>query len=143
MSTERLKGFSARERMNELDDPLVLERELRGRIVVIILALGTASLLFSAWQVALGLLLGGIGAIVYMRLLVLDVFALTREKNPLIATRVARRTFVKRMMLITLVLIVPVFNPWFNFAATAIGVLSLKMAIYLGELVHFLNNRHK
>jgi len=129
--------------MNELDDPLVLERELRGRIVVIILALGTASLLFSAWQVALGLLLGGIGAIVYMRLLVLDVFALTREKNPLIATRVARRTFVKRMMLITLVLIVPVFNPWFNFAATAIGVLSLKMAIYLGELVHFLNNRHK
>jgi len=143
MSTERLKGFSARERMNELDDPLVLERELRGRIVVIILALGTASLLFSAWQVALGLLLGGIGAIVYMRLLVLDVFALTREKNPLIATRVARRTFVKRMMLITLVLIVPVFNPWFNFAATAIGVLSLKMAIYLGELVHFLNSRHK
>jgi len=129
--------------MNELDDPLVLERELRGRIVVIILALGTASLLFSAWQVALGLLLGGIGAIVYMRLLVLDVFALTREKNPLIATRVARRTFVKRMMLITLVLIVPVFNPWFNFAATAIGVLSLKMAIYLGELVHFLNSRHK
>ena len=87
--------------------------------------------------------MGGIGAIVYMRLLVLDVFALTREKNPLIATRVARRTFVKRMMLITLVLIVPVFNPWFNFAATAIGVLSLKMAIYLGELVHFLNNRHK
>lgn len=126
-----------------MNDPLELERELRGRIVFIILALGTASLLFGAWQVALGLLLGGVGAIVYLRLLVLDVYALTREKNPLVATRIARRTFVKRMLFIAVVLIVPFFNPWFNFAGTAIGVLTIKMAIYLGELVHFLNNRHK
>ena len=129
--------------VNEMNDPLELERELRGRIVFIILALGTASLLFGAWQVALGLLLGGVGAIVYLRLLVLDVYALTREKNPLVATRIARRTFVKRMLFIAVVLIVPFFNPWFNFAGTAIGVLTIKMAIYLGELVHFLNNRHK
>jgi len=129
--------------MNKMNDPLVLERELRGRISIIILVLGVASLLFGAWQVALGLLLGGIGAIVYLRLLVLDAFALTREKNPLVATRVARRAFAKRMLLITIVLVVPFVNPWFNFAATFIGVLTIKMAIYLGELVHSLNRRHE
>ncbi|MBS3887728.1 MAG: ATP synthase subunit I [Firmicutes bacterium] len=125
-----------------MNDPLQLERELRGRIIFIVLALSAASLLF-AWQASLGLLLGGVGAIVYLRLLVLDVHSLTRHKNPLVATRIARRAFAKRMFFIAAVMVVPFFNPWFNFAATVIGVLTIKMAIYLGELVHVLNRRHK
>ena len=135
--------FFARGMVNTVNDPLELERRLRGRVIIIVLSLGAASLPFGAWQVTLGLLLGGVGAIVYLRLLVLDVYAFTRHRDPLVAIRVARRTFVKRMLFVAAVLVVPFFNSWFNFTATVIGVLALKMAIYLGELVHFLNRRHK
>jgi len=76
----------------------------------------------------------------HIRLMVLDVFKITGLQSPVIATRQARRGYVKRMMLVALVLVIPYFNPWFDVASTAVGLISLKVAIYLGEFLTFITN---
>jgi hypothetical protein len=111
------------------------------RITVFVLPLALLSLLFAQWEIALGLLLGGTGALIHLRLVVLDVNRLTTYRHPAQAAKAARRGYAKRFLLLGLIMVVPFFNPWFSFPATVIGLLSIKVAIYLGELITYLN-RH-
>lgn len=126
-----------------MNEPLLLQRQLMRRIVVFVLPLAGVALLFGQWQVALGFLLGGTGAIVHLRLLVLDVHKVTRYKSPEQAAKAARRGYTRRYLLLFSFLLVPAFNPWFNFIATVMGLLSIKAAIYLGEFLTVMERRRE
>lgn len=126
-----------------MNEPLSLQKQLMVRIVLFVVPFFVIAALFGQWQTALGLLLGGVGALIHLRLLVLDVCKLTDVGNPGAATKQARRGYAKRMALLCLVLAVPIFNPWFNFAATAVGLFSTKVAIYLGEFITYMANKQR
>lgn len=126
-----------------MTEPLQLQRQLMTRIALFVFPFALLSLLFGQWRVALGFVLGGVGALIYVRILVLDVDKLTQLRNPEVASKLARRGYAKRMFFLGAVLIVPFFNPWFNPAATVLGLLSIKAAIYLGEFITYLHNRDK
>lgn len=123
-----------------MSEPLALQRQLMTRIILFIAPFSVIALLFGQWRIGLGLALGGAGALMHVRLMVLDVCKITGLQSSTVATRQARRGYAKRMMLVTLVLAIPFFNPWFDFASTAVGFMSLKVAIYLGEFLTYINN---
>jgi hypothetical protein len=126
-----------------MTEPIQLQRQLMRRIVVFIAPLAAVAFLFGQWQTGLGLLLGGAGALTHLRLLVLDVHKLTSYKNPEQAAKAARRGYARRYLLLFFILLVPAFNPWFNLAATIIGVLSIKFAIYVGEFLTYVEARRE
>lgn len=126
-----------------MTEPHQLQRQLMTRIALSVFPFAVLGLLFGQWRVALGFILGGVGALVYVRILVLDVKKLTQLRNPQVASKLARRGYAKRLLFLGAILIVPFFNPWFHPASTALGLLSIKAAIYLGEFITYLNNRDK
>ena len=126
-----------------MNEPLALQRQLMTRIVLFVAPFSLLALIFGQWRIGLGLALGGVGSLMHVRLMVLDVCKITSLQSPTVATRQARRGYAKRMMLITLVLVIPYFNPWFDFASTVLGLLSIKVAIYLGEFLTFINNKQR
>ena len=126
-----------------MTEPLALQRQLMTRIILIVAPFSLLALVFGQWRIGLGLALGGVGALLHIRLMVLDVCKLTGLQNPTIATKQARRGYLKRMALVTLILVIPYFNPWFDFASTAVGFMSIKVAIYLGEFLTYINNKQR
>jgi hypothetical protein len=126
-----------------MTQPIQLQRQLMLRIIVFIAPLTAVALLFGQWQTGLGLLLGGAGALTHLRLLVLDVHKITRYKSPEHAVKAARRGYARRYLLLFFILLVPAFNPWFNLAATIIGLLSIKFAIYVGEFLTYVESRRE
>lgn len=126
-----------------MTQPLQLQMQLMRRIVFFVAPLAAISLLFGQWQIGLGLLLGGAGALTHLRLLVLDVHKLTGYQSPEQAAKAARRGYGRRYLLLMFILLVPAFNPWFNLMATIIGLLSIKFAIYLGEFVTYIESRRR
>lgn len=126
-----------------MSEPLALQRQLMTRIILFVAPFSLLALIFGQWRIGLGLALGGVGSLMHVRLMVLDVCKLTLLQSPTLATKQARRSYVKRMMLVTLVLAVPFFNPWFDVASTAVGLMSTKVAIYLGEFLTFINNKQR
>lgn len=126
-----------------MTEPLALQRQLMTRIILFIAPFSLLALIFGQWPVGLGLALGGAGALMHVRLMVLDVCKITGLQSPTVAAKQARRGYAKRMALVTLVLAIPFFNPWFNFASTAVGFMSLKVAIYLGEFLTYVNNKQR
>ena len=126
-----------------MSEPLALQYQLMKRIVVFTIPLVLISIVFGQWTVGLGLLLGSVGALIHLRILVLDVHRLTEYRHPGQAAKAARRGYAKRYLLLGFIMFVPFFNPWFSFPATVLGLLSIKVAIYLGELVTYLNRRRE
>jgi len=126
-----------------MNEPLSLQKQLMTRIVLFISPFSLLALLFGQWRIGLGLALGMVGALMHIRLVVLDVCKLTRIQNPNVASKHARRGYAKRMLLFALILSIPYFNPWFDFASTAVGLLSIKAAVYLGEFLTYINNKQR
>lgn len=125
--------------MREIDKYV---REIIYKNLLFLFIIGLIILVFfdNKIPLILGLVLGGGLAIVFFRLLYLNV-AIAMGKTPDKARRYMIVNYLIRFIIAGIILYVSAKSSLFNFVTTALGLLSLKLTIYIDNLISIFKDR--
>ncbi len=119
-------------------------RTLRGtslKALALGAALATAALAFGRGPQALGVMAGCLFALVNFHLLARSVVRVTENSNPNRARGQAAVSFFARYLLTVLFLTMVMLNPDFDFFASVVGLLTVKIIILGGAVFGFIRQQ--
>lgn len=123
-----------------MDEVAVVQRRLISQAVVVSFVLAGAAMLQGRWPEALGVLCGTLVA-------ALNFFLLARNIRSLFAVTPRRArvkgalNYIGRYMLMAAIMIYSYTSPYLNMYAVVVGLLMIKIVIFMGALIAYCRER--